>query len=296
MTKQPHRDLYAETTNRIIEAIERGAIPWRCDWITSGGDPLRVTGDPYRGINVLLLGMSAACQGFGNPYWMTFKQAQDIGAHVRKGEKGTPIVFFRHVLKDAEPGDARADDDGKVQIPCLRGYTVFNVDQIDGLPDGRFPAGRAHIVPGKTRLHDHERAMRSCGAQISEGGARAFYRIATDVVHVPDFDRFHGVPAYLATMAHELIHWTGAAHRLDRHRPEHQFGSAGYAFEEMIAEIGASFIGARLGFFGDHLESHAGYIDHWLGILKHDRKAIFRAAAAAQLAADMVLANAEQEA
>lgn len=290
-TTSPHRDLYQETTDRILAALESGVAPWQCDWLAHGGDPTRVTGERYRGINVLLLGMSAMSQGFANPHWMTFKQALELGAAVRKGEKGTPIVFFKSLLKDAEPGDPRAGDDGKIAIPCLRGYTVFNVEQIDGLPAHRFQAPAEARVPGKVRDAAAEAALRSCGATITEGGARAFYRPSTDSVTMPDFDRFHTVEGYLATLAHELAHWTGAPHRLARTKGE-QFGDSAYAQEELVAEISASFIGARLGFFGQHLESHAGYIDHWLNILRGDKKAIFRAAAAAQAAADMVLAKA----
>lgn len=291
MLKTSHRDLYAETTNRIIAALEAGAAPWACDWIRHGGDPLRVTGEPYKGVNVLLLGMSAMTQGFSHPQWMTYKQAQELGGQVRKGEKGTPIVFFKTIARDAENGDPRADESGQIHLPCLRGYTVFNVEQIDGLAGDRFAIPAQALITGKTRDEAAEAAMRSCGADIREGGQRACYRRTEDYVQLPDFDRFHTVPGYLATMAHELAHWTGAPHRLARTKGK-AFGDSDYAFEELVAEISASFIGARLGFFGDHFESHTGYIDAWLKILQGDKRAIFRAASAATKAADFVLASA----
>lgn len=290
-TQRPARDLYQETTDRIIAAIEAGAAPWRCDWLQSGL-PRRSTGQTYRGVNILLLGMSAAAQGFTNPHWITFKQAQELGGNVRKGEKGTGIIFFKTLARDAEEGDKRADENGQIHIPCLKGYTVFNVEQCEGLPASRFPAPAVLDRDPLERDHWAEAAMRSCGAVIREGGEAAFYLPAMDYVQLPDFQRFRTVPGFLATMAHELVHWTGAKHRLARDQ-EGGFGSLRYAAEELVAEIGAAFIGARLGFVGDHIESHAGYIDHWLKILRGDKRAIFRAAAAAQAAADLVLQKAD---
>lgn len=289
MTKQ-HRDVYQETTDRLIAAIEGGAAPWQADWLTNTGLPIRASGEHYKGVNVLLLGMSAGAQGFANPHWLTFNQARQLGGCVRKGERGTGIIFYKTLAKDA-PEDPRANDDGKIAIPCLRGYTVFNAEQVDGLPADRFPAPQPLDPQPKERNAAAEAAMRSCGATIHERGQAAYYDRAADAVTLPDFDRFRSTAGYLATMAHELTHWTGAPARLNREKGK-QFGDSAYAFEELVAEIGAGFIGARLGFFGEHIESHAGYLDHWLGMLRTDKRAIFRAAAQAQAAADLVLANA----
>lgn len=286
---KPTRDIYQETTDKIVAAIEAGTPAWKADWLANGL-PTRCTGDHYQGVNVLLLGMSASAQGFNNPHWMTFKQALELGACVRKGEKGTGIVFYKTFRKDA-PDDPRADDEGKIKLPCLRGYTVFNAEQIDGLPEGKFPTADIGQLPRKERDRAAEAALRSCGATIHERGDQAFYDRTADAVTIPDFERFRSVEGYLATLAHELTHWTGAPHRLARKKGA-RFGDRDYAFEELVAEIGASFIGARLGFVGEHIESHASYIGHWLQILRGDKKAIFRAATLAQAAADMVLAEA----
>lgn len=276
-------DTYQDVTDAIIAQLEAGTRPWRMDW--QGGSlqmPHRVTGEEYRGINVLLLWASAAQQGLTGRTWMTFKQATDLGASVRKGSKGTRIVFFKPLtVEDRETGEEKA-------IPMLRTYVVFNSDQIDGLP-GKFAS--APIVPAEGLERDAaaEAALRSCGAEIVEGGARAFYTPASDIVTMPDFERFTSSSGYLATLAHELCHWTGHKSRLDR------FGNndrTSYAFEELVAEMGAAFIGARLGIVGEHIENHSAYLASWLKALKDDKRMIFKAASLAQQAADMVLANA----
>lgn len=284
-------DIHQEVTNRFIEALEAGTKPWQCNWLTML--PKRSCGAEYRGMNILLLSMSAAHRGFKSPHWLTFKQAQEYGGNVRKGERSTQIVFFRKLAIDAE-GDKRADDNGQVHIPMMRFYNVFNADQIDGLPAGKFemPEG---ILSAEMRDAIAEDALRSCGADIIEGGSGAFYNRTNDRVHLPDFAMFKSVGGYLATMAHELTHWTGAPHRLARTKGA-RFGDKDYAFEELVAEIGAAFICARLGIAGDHFESHAAYVGSWLQALKNDKKMIFKAASLAQAAADMVLANAAQDA
>ena len=277
-------DLYQQVTDRMIAALEAGTRPWQQDWASL--DPLRANGQRYRGINVLLLAMSSGAHGFTGQHWMTFKQAKELGGSIRKGERGTHIVFFKSLSIE----DSTAPN-GERSVPVLRGYTVFNVDQVDGLPAGKFTAAALDLTGAKGRDHEAEGALLSCGATIRHGGERAYYSPADDYVQMPDFERFFSTEGYLATMAHELAHWTGHTSRLDRAKG-HRFASRGYAFEELIAEMGAAFIGARLGFSGDHLENHAAYLASWLKVLKDDKRAIFTAASAAQAAADMVLANA----
>lgn len=287
MSKKTRIDIHQQVTDRFIAALEAGTRPWQCEWLTAL--PKRSCGTDYRGMNILLLGMSAAAQGFNNPTWMTFKQAKALGGAVRKGEKSTPIIFYKKLTIDA-PGDPKANENGEKSIPMLRSYNVFNVDQIDGLPADKFMKPEA-ILSDDMRDAIAEEALRSCGADIREGGSGAFYRPSTDTVHMPDFALFTSVSGYLATLAHELTHWTGAKHRLDRVKGV-RHGDAKYAFEELVAEIGAAFICARLGVAGDHFESHAAYVASWLQALKNDKKMIFKAAALAQSAADMVLENA----
>lgn len=278
------RDLHAEITARIIAALEAGTKPWKSDWLKNGL-PLRSTGEEYRGINTLILTHVATQRGYSSPYWLTFNQARELGACVRKGERASPVVFYKQFEVEDD-----ANDDGKRMARVLRGYSVFNVDQIDGLPTGRFPAPVKHLNPDN-RDSVAETALRSCGADIREGGDAAYYDRDADLVRLPDFERFKSAGGYLATMAHELAHWTGAPHRLGRAGGK-KFGDTDYAFEELVAEISASFICARLGVAGEHFDSHAAYVANWLQALRNDRRMIFKAAALAQTAADLVLAKA----
>lgn len=276
-------DTYQDVTDAIIAQLEAGTKPWRMDWQNGGVSmPRRVTGDHYRGINVLLLWSSAMQQGLTGDRWMTFKQAAELGGSVRKGSKGTRIVFFKPLnIRDTATGEEK-------KIPMLRTYTVFNTDQIDGLPD-KYAAAPIVPVAGIERDREAEAVLRSCGATITEGGPSAFYTPATDVVTMPDFERFASSSGYLATLAHELCHWTGHKSRMDR------FGAntrTNYAFEELVAEMGAAFVGARLGIIGEHIENHSAYLASWLKALKDDKRLIFKAASLAQQAADLVLANA----
>ncbi|MGF7151309.1 antirestriction protein ArdC [Sphingomonas zeicaulis] len=287
-------DLYQTITDTIVAAIEAGTKPWACDWTRSGVqsmDPRRHNGERYRGINVLLLTMSAQINGYAGGTWMTYRQAQDLGGQVRRGEKATPIVYFK--MLERERTNTRTGETEDYLIPMLKSYSVFNVDQIDGLPERFYPAPVA-LITGKERDTVAEAAIRSSGASIREdGGDRAFYRPSTDSIHLPAFDRFHTVGGYLATMAHEVIHWTGAKTRLDRRGGE-TFGDKAYAFEELVAEIGAAFICGRLGIAGEHLDNHAAYLGSWVKILRGDKRAIFKAASLAQAAADLALAGADE--
>lgn len=282
----PKFDTYQSVTDAVIEALETGTKPWQREWQGAPFQmPHRANGTPYRGINVLLLWISADQFGHTGKHWMTFKQAKSLGGCVRKGQKGTRIVFF----KQLEVDDRHGDDGDTVKIPFARSYTVFNSAQIDGLPDEFAPAD---YVPAQGIERDAwaEKALRSCGATIEERGAAAYYSPAADVVTMPEFERFASSSGYLATLAHELCHWTGHKTRLDR------FGKntrTSYAMEELVAELGAAFVGSRLGIVGEHIDNHAAYLKGWLEALKGDKRAIFRAASLAQAAADMVLANAE---
>ncbi|MDP9412672.1 MAG: zincin-like metallopeptidase domain-containing protein [Pseudomonadota bacterium] len=282
------RDLYTEITDRIVAALEAGTKPWAPDWIARSGPALRVGGEQYRGINQLLLYLAAADGGYSAQHWMTYKQAQELDGQVRKGERSTMIVFFKTL--EREEVDEATGEERTVGIPMLRSYNVFNVEQIDGLPE-RFAPKPVQIVAGKARDEAAEAAIRSCGADIREGGSRAFYQRSGDFVQLPGFELFHSVGGFLATMAHECVHWTGAPHRLDRTKGQ-TFGDRDYAFEELVAEIGAAFVMGRLGVAGDHFESHAAYIGSWIKALKDDKRMIFKASSLAQAAADLVLANA----
>jgi antirestriction protein ArdC len=275
-------DIYQEVTGKIVTALEAGVRPWKKSWLSdSGGSyPLRHNGERYRGINVLILGLS----GYSNAYWLTYKQAVEYGGQVRKGETGTRITFFKPLkIED------RATKEEKT-IPLLRSYTVFNAEQIDGLPARYYPQPKA---PGEVRNQDQRDAeldafITRTGIKVVHGGNRAFYRVDGDVVHLPAFEDFDGGDAYYATHFHEQAHWTGHASRLDRTFGQ-RFGDHVYAQEELVAEIGAAFLCATLEVTNEPREDHAQYLATWLTELKGDKKAIFKAAAAAQKAADFIL-------
>lgn len=282
-------DTYQAITDRFIAALEAGTKPWERDWLNAGA-PLRVTGEEYRGINWALLSLTAEERGFAGRHWMTFNQALELGGSVRKGETSTQVVFFKR-LEVGDEADGDGDGEGRKVIPLLRSYRVFNVDQIDGLPD-RFAPPAAPELPAKARDEAAEAALRSTGATINEGGGCAYYDRGGDYIQLPPFDAFRSTGGFLATMAHELVHWTGAKSRLDRTFGS-RFGDHDYAFEELVAEIGASFVCARLSIAGEHFDNHAAYLASWLKVLRNDKRAIFKAAALAQSAADFVLAGAE---
>ena len=287
-TPTPREDVYSRVTARIVADLEQGTRPWLKPWSvthTAGRitRPLRANGQPYRGMNVLLLWGEAVANGYSAPIWMTYKQAQELGAQVKKGEHGALVVYADRFTKTEtnEKGEAF-----EREIPFMKGYTVFNVEQIDGLP-AHYYAQPAQPLPAAQRIETAERFAVSTGAEVRHGGNRAFYAPARDFVQMPPFEAFKDPESYYATLTHELTHWTGHVSRCARDFEKgHRFGSEGYAFEELIAELGAAFLCADLGITPEPREDHAAYLAHWLQVLKADKRAIFTAAAHAQRAAD----------
>lgn len=281
------KDIYANVTNSIIAALEQGTPPWVRPWQDSG-DAIPsniVTGKPYRGINVLMLYVEATSKNYTDNRWLTFKQAGDIGARIRKGEHGTQIVFYRmREIKDAKSDVADADAADTRSIPLLRTYTVFNASQLESVPD------RFAICPvlAWQPVEEAEQVLIKTGAVICHGGNRAFYRPSDDIIQLPPSASFEKPEDYYATALHELCHWTGHPHRLNRVLTGRRDIEA-YAYEELVAEIGAAFLCAysRL---SARLE-HASYISTWLDALRRDKRLIFVAAGAAQKAADFVLGS-----
>jgi len=275
-------DLYQRITDRIIHALEQGTPPWVAPWADRTAMPSNLaTGKPYRGINVLMLHMEAMDRGYPDSRWLTLKQANELGGKVRKGEHGSPIVFFR--LREIGEDDNGFDDPAsKKVIPMLKMFTVFNTGQVDFLPE-RFQLGQK---PGWQPIGEAEELLYLSGATIRHGGNRAFYSPSEDLIQMPPQSWFPEVEGYYGVALHELTHWTGHPSRLDRQLGR-RHGIDAYAFEELIAEMGAAFLCAYCGLPG-RLE-HASYIDHWLDALKRDKRLIFVAAGAAQKAADYVI-------
>ena len=287
------RDVYQTITDQIIEELERGVRPWRKPWSADhmAGRvllPLRHNGVPYRGVNVLALWMAALAKGYHSPIWMTFKQAIDLGGAVRKGERASLTVYANSLTRtntNEATGEATESE-----IHYMKGYSVFNTEQIDGLP-AQFYAPPAPVTDTLPRIDRAETYFASVGADIRHGGADAYYAIGSDHIQMPPFEAFQDAESYYATLAHEATHWTRHASRLDRDLGRKRFGDAGYAMEELVAELGSAFTCTALDLNPALRSEHASYIGHWLKVLKEDKRAIFTAATHAQTAADFLNAR-----
>jgi antirestriction protein ArdC len=275
------RDLYSEVSARIIVELEAGAAPWIKPWSATAGanTPCNaVTNRPYSGCNVVLLWM-ASNAGYGTPRYLTFKQALDAGGHVRKGERGTKVYFVKQLQvadRDGEDGETRI-------VPMMREYTVFNVDQCEGLPDRVLALGEVEARNPDERDATIDEFLASSGVEIREGMGEAYYGPGADFISLPRFDAFKSAAAFYATAFHELGHATGHKSRLDRDL-RHRFGERAYAAEELVAELCAAFLCAEFSIDGDL--RHSGYIQTWIGLLKADNRAFFTACSKAQAAAD----------
>lgn len=279
--KKVQKDIYQAITDRIIESLENGVAPWVKPWASCGAPRNAVTGREYSGINTILLAMAP----YANPLWLTYNQAKAVGATVRKGEHGTQVVFFKP-FKITDRNDAESLEK---TIPLLRTFTVFNAQQIDNLPEKYTQV----IRPQLDTFADNELAEALLAkAVIEHGKPRACFISMLDKIHLPDKVDFKSIPDYYATGLHELTHWTGHTSRLARDF-NGRFGDSSYAFEELIAELGAAFLCAHCGIDGQL--QHANYIGGWLKVLKNDKRAIFTASAAARRAAEFLAGEQDQE-
>lgn len=290
MANHEPKDIYSRVTDKIVADLEKGLAPWRKPW--SGGNtdgrimrPLRATGIPYQGINVLMLWSAAAERGYVNPIWMTFRQAAAIGGNVRKGEKSTLVVFADRFTKTEANA---AGEKIERSIPFLKGYHVFNVEQIENLP-AQYSNPPAPPAPQnrEERIGRLDTFFRQTGAEIKHGGNSAHYSRALDLIAMPEFTAFENAESYYATLAHETIHWTGFPSRLNREFTRSaRFGNDEYAREELVAELGCAFLCADLGITPETREDHAAYIKSWLEALKNDKRCIFWAASHAARATE----------
>lgn len=286
------RDLYQEITNTIVTQLEAGTVPWVKPWRDQGGNGVEaglpynaVSKRQYSGINVPILWGRSGAKGYQGGGWLTFNQCRKAGGMVRKGEKGTLVVFAQQVTKEDE-------DTGRTRsYPILKSFTVFHVSQCDGLPAEVTAQPETPKVPSNAVLHWVQRA----GASIRHGGNKAFYTTGGDYIQMPPCEAFRDGESYAATLLHEATHWSGGPKRLNRVFGK-RFGDDAYAAEELVAEMGAAFLCGRLGIRGEL--QHADYIASWLRVLKADKRAIFTAASAASKAADYLneLAGAEEHA
>lgn len=283
----PRRDLYAEVTGRIVSALERGVAPWVRPWSAVDATYRNgLTGRGYHGLNPLLLSIASLERGWTDARFLTYRQAQEAGGHVRKGERATTIVFWKQFLKietDPETGERT-----KRVIPVLRSFAVFNVAQCDELDRARL-AGSAAPIAEHERDAECERFINGTGATIRHGGARACYSPEADMIQLPPMGTFKDAGAYYSTTFHELTHWTGRDGRTPRDLSG-RFGSHRYAAEELVAELGSAFLCER--FRVDGTLQHPEYVANWLACLKADTRAIFTAASKARIAAEYLLSTA----
>lgn len=278
-------DIYQTVTNAIVAALEQGVRPWLKPWNAEHAAgrinrPLRSNGQPYRGINVLMLWMAAEAKGYSAPIWMTYRQATELKGQVRKGEKSTVVTYGNTITrKDEETGD-------KQNIFFLKTYSVFNVEQIDGLPAHFYATTNPAPLDPMARIPEVEAFRLNTKAEVHHGGNQAYYTISQDRVQMPPFEAFRDAASYYTTLLHEITHWTRHPSRLNRDFGRKRWGDEGYAAEELVAELASAFLAADLGLAIEPRDDHAAYVASWLKVLKNDKRAIFTAASAAQAAAD----------
>lgn len=277
-------DLKETITAGIIAAMEAGCAPWSPEWKGAGSlkMPVRSNGEQYRGVNVLILWIATMERGYSSNQWMTFKQAKELGGSVRKGEKGTRIVKYGTFEKEKPNGE-------KDKGMYLKAYYVFNSQQVDNLPDEYRPELAVQAIDtGARAIAALETFYAATGAAVVHTGGQPCYVPSLDQIHMPTVAQFDVAESYYGTLAHEVTHWSGHKSRLDRLNVTNQ---KGYAFEELVAELGACFLAARVGGVRP-IDRSAAYIQSWLQALKNDRDYIFRAASEAQKAADFIIAEA----
>ncbi|WP_066663950.1 MULTISPECIES: ArdC family protein [unclassified Sphingomonas] len=285
--------LYDEVTRRIIAELEAGRFPWVQPWgraegtgPTPGLPRNALTGRTYSGVNVLILWGAVIEQGFPSQGWLTFRQALEAGGNVRKGERGTTVVYADRFTPEAEKERAREAGEEARAIPFLKRFTVFNVAQCEGLRPGLAP--EPVPLPEREIVPLAEEVIAASGVDFRVGGTKAFYVPSADYVQVPPQPAFFEQVNYYRTCLHELTHATGHPSRLGRNQTG-AFGSKDYAREELVAEMGAAFLCASLGIVPT--VRHADYLAGWLDVLREDNRAIFRAAGQASKAADWLLAR-----
>lgn len=287
--------IYQMVTDRIVEMLGRGDIPWRRPWNESGssGEAVNyVSKRGYRGINWMLLNHS----GFSSRYWMTYKQASERGGKVKKGSRGTPVVFWKGI--EIEEWDETKGKTVKKTVPFLRYYTVFNLDQIDGIDDPDTKNGNGNGNGDFQPIACAEQVIADMPNKphVDHGGNRAYYRPFADSIGMPNPDDFVKPEFYYSVFFHELAHSTGHEKRLDRRGVNGgtAFGDHEYSKEELVAEFAATFLCAHCRIEQETIENSAAYIKSWMRVLRDDPKMLVHAGGQAQKAADYILNKADQ--
>ena len=294
MTSKIKKDVYQIITDRILEAMGQGQIPWQRPWNGKELAPRNLkTKKAYRGANPFLL----MATGYASPYWLTYKQAKELGGQVKQGEKGFPVVFWKFLDAKDDKGQPELDNKGQPKkVPLLRYYTVFNVEQCEGLPEEKIPVHNAKVSEHEA-IETAESIVENMPKrpEIQHGRTGAYYRPSTDSVGMPDKDSFFNTPEYYSTLFHELGHATGHESRVGRKGVTgtdgqwSSFGSVPYAKEELVAEMTASFLCGQAGILNATVNNSVAYLQSWKAKLKEDPKLFVHAAANAQKAADFIL-------
>lgn len=277
-------DIKQHVTDTIIEQIEAGTPPWRKPWTGTAGAclPVRHNGEAYRGINILMLWACAMKNEFSSAHWMTFKQAKDLGGTVKKGSKSSKSVYYGTIEKE----DENNEEGDKNIIRFAKSFSVFNADQIEGLPDSFYVQPEPPRDLGTKADPNLDDFFAATGAEIiTSAKPRAYFEPMQDHIHMPPIATFYSASKYYGVLSHEMTHWVCGERRLatqktDANREE-------YAFDELVAEIGAAMLSVQLG-VEPEFDQNAAYIEAWLKALKGDKDLIFKAAAEAQKAVDMI--------
>lgn len=290
-------DVHQEITNRIVDAIETAGefrLPWITDKRESYGRPVNIASKkPYNGVNIVSLWVAGLAAGHPSNIWGTYRQWQDQGCQVRRGEKSSLVVFYKTINVD-QINDAGETESGERMF--ARASYVFNAAQVDGFTLPEQPTADLPDAPNFDPIARAEAFAKATGARIEEGGDKACFVPLADMIRMPDRNRFTGTDTttaaegFYSTLCHELTHWSGAKCRLDRDMTG-RFGSEAYAMEELVAELGAAFLCADLGITPEPRDDHAQYVKNWLSVLKSDKKAVFTAASKASEAANWLLAQ-----
>ena len=282
------KDIYQEVTNKIISDLEKGTPVWEKPWERGfAGFPVNVSSkSPYSGINTIILWNRQGDIGADSSQWLTFRQAQTLGGHIKKGEKAIRIIFYKQItVEDEETGEEE-------EIPVIKPHPIFNLSQCKGLD---------HLLKTQDKKEQTfqdettaEKLIKSSQAKIKFANfSKAFYTPLEDKISMPRKSQFKTKEGFYSTLFHELSHWTGHPSRLNR-KINNKFGTKAYAFEELVAEISASFLCCHFGF--RYSTQHSAYVKSWVRLLKEDKKAIFKASSLAQKATKFILNKLDKEA
>lgn len=286
-------DVYQIVTNRIIEHLEAGTIPWQKPWVEAGLPSNLITKKPYRGINVFLL----ASLDYEKNLFLTWQQIQDCGGKVKKGEKGHVIIFYKKMVKKDQESEEQTEEPKTTSVPLLRYYKVFNIAQCDNLPSSLIPEMNPDLI---SPLRHCKLIMDTMPnpPRIQHKEAKAYYVPDEDYINMPKLNKFKTSEAYYGVLFHELIHSTGHSSRLNRKEVtgKIEFGTKEYSLEELTGEIGAAFLKSFTGIVDDEHTNSAAYIKGWLTVLQNDKRFIFYASSRAQLAVDYIFATIEEKA